>query len=215
MVTFRCILATIVLLCSTVLVSAFPAELGGNDLSYYQQLERLPITRIPATRSAHIGAIIFRISMKYGLDPFTMLAFASIESDFFPESNMHARTQYKGVYQIGTDEWRTWGCGKWCSTYQAEDNIDAAGAMLARHADWFRYWFGRDPTAGELYMIHQQGRGFFTHHTLTNVKGNPYPGMGPAKDETWESFGAGWEKEVNRRYERFRSYAAIIVGDVP
>ena len=215
MVTLKTIVTLVMLVCSTTLVSAFPAELGGNDLPYWQQLQEKPPVQIPATRSARVGEIIFNASIKYKLDPFAMLAFASIESDFFPESNMHALTQYKGVYQIGRDEWTMWGCGQFCSIYQAEDNIDAAGAMLASHAAWFKYWFGREPTAGELYMIHQQGRGFFTHHTLTNVKGNPYPGMGPAKDETWESFKAGWEKEVNKRYERFRSYASIIIGEVP
>ena len=197
---------------------AFPAELGGNDVPLWQQEEaqKLPASphiQIPATRSAYVGELIFKTALKYNLNPYMMIAFASIESDFFPESNLHKLTQYKGVFQIGKQEWELWGCGKQCYIFDAEDNIEAACAMLARHAEWFKFWYGRAPTAGELYMIHQQGRGFFTHHTLTNVRGNPYPGMHGS--QTWESFGKGWTEEVDRRIALFTRLSEIVIGNIP
>jgi hypothetical protein len=50
-------------------------------------------------------------------------------------------------------------------------------------------------------MMHQQGRGHFTRGALTNVAGNPYPGMqGP---QTPESFRRGWSAELDRRMAPF------------
>jgi hypothetical protein len=56
--------------------------------------------------------------------------------------------------------------------------------------------FGRDPTDTEMYMMHQQGLGFYTRGAMTNIGGNPYPGMrGP---QTHESFEAGWGRSLAR-----------------
>ena len=49
-------------------------------------------------------------------------------------------------------------------------------------------------------MMHQQGRGFYSRGSMTNIGGNPYPGMrGP---QTHESFEAGWGREIERRAAR-------------
>jgi hypothetical protein len=73
----------------------------------------------------------------------------------------------------------------------------AAARMLADHKTWFQQQYGRAPTDTELYMMHQQGRGFFTRGAMTNIRGNPYPGMrGP---QSHGSFQAGWGQELARR----------------
>jgi hypothetical protein len=58
-------------------------------------------------------------------------------------------------------------------------------------------------------MMHQQGLGFYTRGAMTNIRGNPYPGMrGP---QTHESFEAGWGREIERRAARFSADRNIAV----
>lgn len=145
--------------------------------------------------SAETDAAITRSAKEHNLDPNFMRGIASIESGMNPTSNANARTQYKGLYQIGTDEWRRTGRGG--NPYSAEDNAQAAGRLFSENRRQFVKNFGRDPTESELYMMHQQGLGFYTRGAMTNIHGNPYPGMkGP---QTHESFEAGWGREIARR----------------
>jgi hypothetical protein len=73
--------------------------------------------------------------------------------------------------------------------------------MMADHVAWFKKYFKRDPTPAEAYLMHLQGRGFFTKGIMTNIRGNPYPGMkGP---QTPQSFLQGWANELQRRMNRF------------
>jgi Transglycosylase SLT domain len=134
-------------------------------------------------------------SRRYGLNPNTMRGIASIESSMNPNSNANRSTQYKGLFQIGRSEWAQYGHGG--NIYDARQNADAAGRMLSDHADWFRSRYGRKPTDAELYMMHQQGRGFFSNGAMTNIGGNPYPGMRGAQDHN--SFMSGWGRELARR----------------
>src|ERR1700724_1141305 len=60
----------------------------------------------PATDKAIADA-----ARAYGLDPNTMRGIASIESGMNPNSNYNRGTQYKGLYQIGRDEWAQYGAG--------------------------------------------------------------------------------------------------------
>jgi hypothetical protein len=153
--------------------------------------------------SAEVNRAIVEASSAYGLDVNTMRSIASIESNMNPGSNANRPTQYKGLFQIGTEEWAKFGGG---NIYSARDNAMAAGRMLAAHRAEFREHFGRDPTDAELYMMHQQGLGFYTRGAMTNIGGNPYPGMrGP---QTHESFESGWGREVARRKAGFAARSA-------
>lgn len=146
------------------------------------------------TRAA-VDAAISVAAKACGLDADLMRAVASIESDCDPQSNRGRKTQYKGLFQIGREEWRTYGQGG--DIYDAADNAMAAARMFAEHRKNFKKRFGRDPSDIEMYMMHQQGLGFYTRNAMTNVVGNPYPGMkGP---QTHASFEAGWGRELERR----------------
>jgi len=130
-----------------------------------------------------------------GMDVNAFRAFAAIESANNPNSNANRPTQYKGLFQIGRAEWQRTGQGG--NIYSARDNALAAARLMKENAAGFRKHFGRDPTDAELYLMHQQGLGFYTRGTMTNIAGNPYPGMrGP---QTHESFEAGWTRELERR----------------
>lgn len=145
--------------------------------------------------SAETDRAIQEASAAHHLDVNTMRSIASIESGMNPSSNANRSTQYKGLYQVGHNEWDRFGNGG--NIYSAHDNAMGAARMFDANRGQFRSHFGRDPTDAELYMMHQQGLGFYTRSAMTNIGGNPYPGMrGP---QTHESFEAGWGHEVARR----------------
>jgi hypothetical protein len=141
-----------------------------------------------------VGDAIQAAAAQYGLNPAVLKGIAHIESSWDPSSNKDKTTQYKGLFQLGGDEWKQHGSG---DIYNAQDNANAAAKLLSSHAQWFQNSYGREPTPGELYMMHLQGRGFISKGTMTNVAGNPYPGMrGP---QTPESFQKGWSDTLARR----------------
>lgn len=160
------------------------------------QLASLPgvMQNLPARGGPEVASAIADASQRYNLDPNTMNAIASIESSNNPGSNRNRATQYKGLFQIGKEEWKRYGEG---DIYNPRDNAMAAARMLKDHQSWFRERYGRNPSDGELYMMHQQGRGFFSRGATTNIAGNRFPGMrGP---QSRQSFQQGWANELARR----------------
>ena len=158
-------------------------------------------TTMPRTATNDTDAAIRSAATVAGVDVNTMRAIASVESGMNPASNRHARTQYKGLYQLGREEWARHGRG---DIYNAGDNAAATARMFTDHRARFRGVYGREPTDRELYMIHQQGLGFYTRGAMTNIGGNPYPGMrGP---QTHASFEAGWGREIERRRAAFQNH---------
>ena len=147
----------------------------------------------------NVGNAIDAAANQYGFNPAVLKGIASIESSWDPGSNRNKGTQYKGLFQIGKDEWKQYGGNG--DIYNAADNANAAASMLRDHANWFNDSYGRQPTPGELYMMHLQGRGFVKNGTMTNVAGNPYPGMRGA--QTPQSFQQGWSDTLARRMAPF------------
>jgi Transglycosylase SLT domain len=140
-----------------------------------------------------VGDAIEAAARQYGLNPAVLKGIARIESSWDPTSNYNKTTQYKGLFQLGGEEWKQHGSG---NIYNAQDNANAAGSLLRSHSNWFQKNYGREPTPSELYMMHQQGRGFFTKGTMTNIANNAYPGMsGP---QTPQSFHQGWAARLER-----------------
>lgn len=168
----------------------------------------------PAVRqgSSDTDAAIVRSARAHDLDPNFMRSIANIESGMNPSSNANARTQYKGLYQIGRNEWQRTGQGG--NIYSADDNAMAAGRLFSENRRQFRKHFDRDPTESELYMMHQQGLGFYTRGAMTNIQGNPYPGMhGP---QTHESFEAGWGRTIAARKAAYaRAHPAPVAATKP
>jgi hypothetical protein len=154
---------------------------------------------------AGVSGAIHSTAGTAGMDVAHWKAIASIESDLNPSSNINARTQYKGLFQINRGE-----LGGRGDIYNPQTNAEAAAAIAASNNAWFKSKYGREPTPTETYMMHQQGRGFYSRGTMTNIAGNPYPGMrGP---QTHESFEAGWGRELERRAQRYQSDREQIDG---
>ena len=177
-----------------------PPHFGVSDIR--ERLQGAGIAAPVGTGSADVGSALREGSAASGVDLPHLKAMASIESSFNPSSNQNKRTQYKGLFQIGRSEWAEYlqhgGKG---SIYNARDNAMAMSYLVNRNRADFKKHFGRDPTPGEIYMMHQQGLGFYTRGAMTNIGGNPYPGMrGP---QSHGSFEQGWTRELEKRAGRY------------
>ena len=109
--------------------------------------------------SPQLEDTIQKASDYHGVPPSTLRAFAAIESG----GNPRARTgSYFGVYQLSHSEFRKYG-GRG-SIFDLSENTKVAARKLRAEADAFSRQYGREPTATELYMLHQQGiTGAATH----------------------------------------------------
>jgi hypothetical protein len=146
-----------------------------------------------------------------GMDPAHWKAIADLESSLDPSSNMNKKTQYKGLFQVNQEEMQKAGGG---NIYDAHDNATAAAAAAKRNNAIFKKRFGRDPDAGETYLMHQQGPGFYTRGTMTNIGGNMPPslrGRDP-KTVTHDEFEAGWKADVERRTKKFSTGTGEATG---
>lgn len=159
-----------------------------------------------ATGSAATSAAIAEAAKAHHLDPNFMRAVASIESGMNPASNAHRATQYKGLYQMGTrgqgSEWSRFGNGG--NVYSASANAMAAARSFAANRAAFEKHFHRAPTEAEMYMMHQQGLGFFTRGTMTNISGNlPPKARANPYYHTHKGFEEFWGHEIARRKAQF------------
>ncbi len=83
-------------------------------------------------------------------------AYVNIESG----GNPNARTgSYSGLLQMGPDEIKRYG----------GSDIEHGTQMLADRAAEFEAKHGRQPSGGELYMVHQQGAGGAAAHQFRNL----------------------------------------------
>lgn len=81
---------------------------------------------------------------------------AEIESGF--GSNVRAKTSSaKGVFQFIDSTWAAYGQGR--DVMDVEANTDAFMRLTQDNQKGLKGALGRDPTAGELYLAHQQGLG--------------------------------------------------------
>ena len=135
-----------------------------------------------------------------GMDPAHWRAVAQIESSVNPQSNRGNDTQFKGLFQLGHGVWHDHGSG---DIYNPMDNAIAAAKYAQANAAIFRGAFGRDPTPIETYMMHQQGPGFYTHGTMTNIAGNLPPEARTPENMTPQGFERYWANQLERRAQGF------------
>ena len=148
-----------------------------------------------------VEAAINATAARAGMTPDQWRAMAQIESGLKPGSNYGAGTQYKGLFQVGSrgpqSEWARHGSG---NIYNPMDNARAAAELAYENNQGFKNHFGRDPTPRETYLMHQQGLGFYTNGTMTNIAGN-LPDSAKSNPANWTH--AGFEKYWGDRLERF------------
>ena len=113
----------------------------------------------------------------------TLHKFARIESG----GNPSARTgSHKGLLQLSDGEHRRYG-GQ--NIYDPHDNALAGAYKLRAEGNQFEGKYGRQPSASELYMIHQQGAGGADAHWANPDRpawqNMHSTGEGQSKGENW------------------------------
>jgi len=99
-----------------------------------------------------IDQTIVSAANRHGIDPNAMRAIAQIESAGNPNAK-NPRSSAGGLFQFIDSTASQYGLQNRFDPTQAAD----AGARLARdNASHLRGVLGREPTAGELYLAHQQ-----------------------------------------------------------
>lgn len=102
------------------------------------------------------GKIIAK-ARQYGLNPADALGVAYIESKFDPLAGSN-KSSAKGVYQFIDSTGRKYGLNGQ-TVYNPDMNIDAGMRFIRDNITDFRREFKRNPSVGEIYMMHQQGFG--------------------------------------------------------
>ncbi|PBB30301.1 transglycosylase SLT domain-containing protein [Mesorhizobium sp. WSM3882] len=104
---------------------------------------------------AEIKALIGEVAVRHGIEPKDFLRMAQIESGFNPRA-YHPKSRAAGLFQFIPSTARRYGLK---DPFDAQANAEAAAALWLENAAGLRKALGREPTAGEIYLAHQQGLG--------------------------------------------------------
>jgi hypothetical protein len=165
-----------------------------------------PSGKVPSFSNAVNGAID-KAAASAGVDPGLMRVFARIESS----GNANARTgSYKGLFQLSNEEFEKYGGG---DIYDAQDNANAAAKKFVAESARFESKYGRQPTAADLYMIHQQGEAGAREH-WANPDAPAWENMAKAsgKGARWAKM-AIWGNVPSDMKHKFGSVDNVTSGD--
>lgn len=137
--------------------------------------------------SPDVEEAINSAAQRNGLAPALLNTFAKIESS----GNPNARTgSYNGLFQLSNNEFGKYGGG---NIFNPADNANAAAQKLAGESASFKAKYGRDPSANDLYMIHQQGEGGYGAH-VANPNAPAWQNMYSTAEGRQK--GPGWAKQA-------------------
>ncbi len=94
--------------------------------------------------------LVTEIANKYGIDPKKALVIMQIESGGKAGITNQKGAPYGGLFQIST-KIKGWD--------DPRINIETALKQMATRSNMFKKAYGREPSAGELYLMQQQGEG--------------------------------------------------------
>jgi len=106
----------------------------------------------PGTLNPNMAGLLANRERNYGLPPGYLSQTALIESGGDP--NAVSPTGAKGIFGFTGSTAKQYGLTDPTNPMQS---ADAAGRLAADNAKALKQALGRDPTAGELYLAHQQG----------------------------------------------------------
>lgn len=156
------------------------------------------------------GDAIGRAAAQTGVSDHLLRTIAKIESG----GNAGARTgSYKGLFQLSDAEFDKHGGG---DIYNANDNALAAANKIKAESAAFEASYGRAPSATDIYLIHQQGKGGYQAH-VSNPELPAWMNMfstaeGQQKGEAWAKL-AIWGNVPDDVKERFGSVENVTSGD--
>jgi hypothetical protein len=99
-----------------------------------------------------VADVIRAAAARYGQDPTPWLKVAHIESGGNPTA--HNASGASGLFQFMPKTWAQYGRG---DINDPVANTDAAMRLARDNSARFQSTFGRAPTPGEVYLMHQQG----------------------------------------------------------
>lgn len=102
-----------------------------------------------------IRQIVSAAAQRYGVDPNALLNIAAIESSGNPNAR-NPNSSAGGLFQFVDATARQYGLK---NRFDPAEAADAAARLARDNAAHLRKVLGREPTAGELYLAHQQGAG--------------------------------------------------------
>lgn len=163
--------------------------IAQNSLAYTAEIARAEkdpegvANRATPVFAPDVNSAIDKAAAASGIDQGMLRRFAQIESSGKPGAVMGS---YKGLFQMSEAEFAKWGGG---NIWSAEDNANAAARKIKSEMGAFKAKYGRDPTATDLYMQHQQGTAGYAAH-LANPNAPAWQNMlstgeGQSKGETW------------------------------
>lgn len=133
---------------------------------------------------ADVTRLVNEEADRVGMERAYALAIVEIESS----GNCSAVTgSYKGLLQLSDTEFKRMGGS---NIFDCQENARIGLAKILKEADTFRSLNDRDPTAVELYLIHQQGpEGMAAHYNHLDLPAWKslwlYTSEGIAKGEGW------------------------------
>lgn len=147
---------------------------------------------------------------RHGMPVDVVRSYVAIESGGNPQTRTGS---YKGLLQLSDDEFRKHGGG---DIYNIDDNLNAGLRKLKAESDRFSRKYGREPTATDLYLIHQQGEGGYANH-MANPDAPAWQNMfrtgeGRAKGQGWAKL-AIWGNIPNDMKRRFGSVENVTSRD--
>ena len=141
--------------------------------------------RVDSIMASPVGPVVSDVAQRLGFPADKLAAIVSIESSGNPFAG--ASGPYKGLGQLNSDEWKRYGNGG--NILDAKDNLEATVRSLQDKEQKFKTEFGRDPSATELYMMHQQGeaglRSHLAHPDWPAWQSMLATGEGARKGEAW------------------------------
>ncbi len=156
-----------------------------------------------ASFGPQVDSIIENEAKRVGLDPNLLRRIVQIESGGDP---YNVTGRYKGMLQISDAQHAAEG--KQGSIFDPAENLRVGSQIIAREAANFRTKYGREPTATDIYMLHQQGPGGYANH-LANPTAPAWQNMaataeGREKGERWAK-AAIWGNLSDKDKARFGS----------
>jgi hypothetical protein len=103
-----------------------------------------------------VADIIQQAAAQYGLPADYLMRSAQIESGMNPAAK-NPSSSAGGLFQFIDPTWNQYGRG--APKSDAIANTDAMARFTVDNRNHFRTALGRDPSPGEMYLMHQQGAG--------------------------------------------------------
>lgn len=131
------------------------SDLGGEDAGEAPSPSGPPSRARGGRFSADVNAAIEQAAARHGVDRGALYRIAQMESGGNPRAK-NPRSSAGGLFQFIDSTANQYGLSDRFDPAQASD---AAARLMRDNAAHLRRALGREPTAGELYLAHQQGAG--------------------------------------------------------